>query len=308
VERWAVILAGGDGLRLRPLTRAIAGDERPKQFCRLLGDETLLEATLRRAGRSVPASRTAVVLTRIHAPYYEPLLAGRPVGLVVVQPLNRGTAPAILYAVHRVARRAPLGALALLPSDHYVSDDAAFMAHVETAFAAVAARPELIVLLGFTPTAPETDYGWIEPAGPIQPAPPAPLLRVGAFWEKPRREAAEALLRRGALWNGFVIIARIPALLGAMRQAVPDLVEAFEAVRPALGTPGEAAAVARLYAGLRPLNFSSEVLERRPANLAVLPVRDVEWSDWGDPGRVLATLRRLGAEPAWVPAAGGVPA
>ncbi len=97
--RWALILAGGDGTRLLTLTREIAGDDRPKQFCAVVGDETLLEQTRGRVARSVSADKTLFVLTRAHERYYEPALAGVPRERLVVQPKNAGTAPAILYGL-----------------------------------------------------------------------------------------------------------------------------------------------------------------------------------------------------------------
>ena len=75
-ERWALILAGGDGQRLRSLTRIIAGDERPKQFCRIVGRQTLLEVTQTRIAHTVPPNRTLVVLTRAHERYYGGLVEG----------------------------------------------------------------------------------------------------------------------------------------------------------------------------------------------------------------------------------------
>ena len=103
-------------------------------------------------------------------------------------------------------------------------------------------------------------------------------------------------------------MARLPALLAAMRQAIPALVEAFGALRPVLGGAGEADGVTRLYAGLGSVNFSREVLEQPSANLAVLPVRGLDWSDWGKPARVLATLDHLEHRPGWLAAARAVPA
>ena len=222
-------LAGGDGLRLRPLTRLIAGDERPKQFCSLLGSQSLLERTCRRAALAISPARTMVVLTRAHERYYIPFIANRPPHSVVIQPENRGTAAAILYGTMPHRGHRALGAVAVLPADHYVSDDSMFMGHVAAAFAAVEVRPDLVVLLGITPENAETEYGWIEPGEPI---PGTGLLRVARFWEKPAPQLARTLLDRGCVWNSFVVVARVPALLAMIRGIVPDLSRAF-APRPA---------------------------------------------------------------------------
>ena len=127
----AIILAGGNGERLRPLTRRLVGDDRPKQYCPVVGEETPLDQTRRRAAALVTPDRTLIVVTREHEPYYAPALAELPARNVVEQPVGRGTAPAILYALLRLRTVAPGGTVAILPSDHYVDDDAAFMARVE---------------------------------------------------------------------------------------------------------------------------------------------------------------------------------
>lgn len=296
-ERWALMLAGGDGERLRPLTRIIAGDERPKQFCRILGTETLLEATERRVALAVRPNRTLVALTRAHERYYGPLVAGRRASSLVVQPENRGTAPAILYGVMRIARSAPLAAVAIVPTDHYVSDDARFMSHVASAFDVVERRPELVVLLGIVPESAETEYGWIEPADRI---PDTPVFRVARFCEKPSSALAEELFRRHCLWNSFVIVARVPVLLALFCKYVPGLMGAFAGVQAWLDATAEARAVQSVYRRLQPMTFSEAVLAARPANLATLPAHGVRWNDWGHPRRVLATLAELGIEPDWV--------
>src|SRR5947208_9922331 len=160
----AVVLAGGDGTRLRPLTRQLTGDDRPKQFCRLLGAETLLAVTRGRARRLIAPERLFTVVTRKHERFYRSELADAAPGTVVVQPESRGTAPAILYALRRVAVVAPESPLVVLPSDHYVSDDDAFMARVEGALEAAQTRPNRVILLGIEPVRPETEDGWIEPS------------------------------------------------------------------------------------------------------------------------------------------------
>lgn len=295
-QRWGLILAGGEGVRLRPLTWAVVGDERPKQFCPVLGPETLLERTRRRTALAIPPARTLVALTRSHERYYRPLIAGMPPQCPLVQPAERGTAPAILYGLLRIASLSPTAAVAILPSDHYVSDDQVFMQHVAIAFAAVQTRPDLVVLLGIAPTHGESDYGWIVPGVPI---PGTALLRVNRFCEKPARTVADDLFERGGLWNSFVMVARVPSLLAVIRQAVPALRAAFAAVEATLGTPAEGAAVRTLYSSVPPSSFATDVLATRPSNLAVLPVCGVEWSDWGQPQRVLSTLAALGIRPEW---------
>jgi len=166
-RRWAIVLVRGDGTRLRDLTRRIAGDDRPKQFCRLLGETALLAETWRRIALEVLPGPNVLLVSHAHERFYAPLLADAWPRRVVVQPENRGIAPVIFYALLRVATVARNAAVAISPSDHYVSDDEAFMAHVGAGFDRVAARPELVALLAITPDRPETEYGWIEPGEPV---------------------------------------------------------------------------------------------------------------------------------------------
>lgn len=157
-------MAGGDGTRLKSLTRHIAGDERPKQFCSVLGRQTLLEETQHRAVLELAPARTLYVVNRAHENFYEPILSDEPTGNLVAQPSNRGTAPAILSSLLRIAARDPQAIVAFFPSDHYISDDAKFMAQIRTALDTAATRRDLVVLLGLDPESPEVEYGWIEPA------------------------------------------------------------------------------------------------------------------------------------------------
>lgn len=293
---WGVILAGGDGVRLRRLTRLVAGDERPKQFAKFLGDETLLERTRRRVGLLIAPHRTTFVLMRAHERYWAPLLDDVPERGLVAQPAGRGTAPAILYGVLRVAHVAPMGTVLIFPSDHWVSDDAVFMREVARACAAVDRRRDLIVLLGVTPDRAEVEYGWIEPGDTIGAG---PLRRVRRFVEKPEPGIAQALYEHGCLWNSFVMVGSVPAFTALLRLTVPLLWDAFAPVRAALGSMREAGVVERVYKGLIPADFSGAVLSRAGANLATLAVDGVVWSDWGRPARVLATLGGLGISPHW---------
>ena len=110
---------------------------------------------------------------------------------------------------------------------------------------------------------------------------------------------ATRLASRGCLWNSFVIVAHVATLRDLMRRALPALDEAFRPLQAAVGTAGEAATAERVYAALPAIDFSDHVLAPNPADLAVLPVTGVRWTDLGQPRRVFAVLRALGLQPAW---------
>jgi mannose-1-phosphate guanylyltransferase len=267
----------------------ISGDERPKQFCPILGRETLLEQTRRRVALAVSRNRTVVVVTGAHERFYARDLPTLDSRNLVVQPANRGTAPAILYSLLRIAEVATNDLVAIFPSDHFVSDDGRFMAHVEAAFEAVTASPEPVILLGITPDSADLEYGWIEPSDPLLRIDSSSLYRVRRFWEKPPAALAQSLRATGCLWNSFVIVARVAALMSLIDDAVPDLLDEFSSIQLRSNTALEAEAARSVYARIPPIDFSSQVLASRPGSLAVLPVEGVAWSDLGSPGRVLAT-------------------
>jgi len=295
-ERWAVILAGGDGTRLQSMTRAITGDNRPKQFVPIIGGRTLLNQTRRRVALSIKQSRTLIVVTEKHRRFYGPLLDELSRGLLLEQPQNKGTAPAILYSLLHVATRSPKAVVALFPSDHFFADDEEFMSHIDVAIDATEVQPELVTLLGITPTAPETEYGWIEPHSSILANAQRSITRVRKFWEKPSLNLATSLKERGCLWNSFVMVGRVDALLRMTRAAMPEMYAAFDAITSTFRTATEHRTLAELYSQIEDSNFSHQVLEARPEVLMVMRVGDVGWSDLGEPNRVLSTLARLGVQ------------
>jgi mannose-1-phosphate guanylyltransferase len=287
---WALILAGGDGTRLRTLTRQISGDARPKQFCPLLDGETLLERTRRRAGLLSRDDCQVVVVTRSHEPFYAGLTGDLAPGRLIVQPSNRGTAPGLLYPLLRIAELAGDVPLAVLPSDHYIDDDVVFMDAVRRALQAATARPGLVVLLGIEASTPETEYGWIEPAPRPLPIDGEPVFPVLRFWEKPALEVARALFVRECLWNSFVMVGHVAAFIDLIAAGAPALRQAFEPIRRALGSPREPAVTERVYAGIPEVDFSERVLVPAAGRVGVTRVKGVDWSDLGSPGRVLARL------------------
>jgi len=299
-DPWAIILAGGEGLRLRSLTQKIAGDPRPKQFCALLDGETMLDRTRRRAHLLVRPDRQVAVVTKTHREYFGELEPEFAPGSLVVQPANQGTVAGIVYPVMRVQHLAGDVPIAILPSDHDVTDDRAFMDHVEKALELVRKLPGQVVLLGIEAETPETEYGWIEPSN-LPLAVDGPLVfEVRRFWEKPSAPLARVLFERRCLWNSFVMVGCASAFLDCVNTAVPDVLVSFAPLRRALGTAEEAAVAEKVYADLTPLSFGARVLARVPERLLAIRVKDVGWSDWGHPARVMASLRRTGRHPCWL--------
>ena len=284
-NRYALILAGGDGTRLRSFTRAITGDERPKQFAPVIGGQTLLNQTRQRVAISIAEENTFVVVTRKHEQFYKPLSAST---RLLIQPENKGTAPGLIFPLLRIAAESPNATVAVFPSDHYFTDDQKFMSFVETGLQTAELNPETVTLLGISPAAPESEFGWIEPELLQTNNGVAPVHR---FWEKPTPTVAQELMERGCLWNSFVMIGRVEAFLKMSRCALPELFSYFEALVPVLGTSDEFLNLRTLYSWLPEINFSKEVLERRTADLRVIKVDNVGWSDLGDPLRVGAVLR-----------------
>jgi len=200
---WAVVLAGGQGRRLRPLIRRVCGDERPKQFAPLVGSRSMLSATLDRVALAIDPKRTVVVAHRDHVGYFADEMAQGLLPRVLVQPADRGTAAAVLLAAHWISWLDPESTLALFPSDHFIRNEAAFIDRVQGVAAFVREHPEWMVLLGAASTEPEPEYGWIAPGAVVGRVGGDPIRRVLWFVEKPTRlavDAARRALERSAGW------------------------------------------------------------------------------------------------------------
>ena len=279
-HRWGVCLAGGDGVRLKPVTRAICGDERPKQFCPLLDEQSLLAHALRRVELVIPREQTLVSLNGEHCKWFLQEPALRP-DQRVVQPGNRGTAPAIAHALLSVARADQGAIVGIFPADHHYSNEALFVESLESAFAGALKHPDFVMLLGARPHCPETSYGWIA-LGP-QAASQPDLFQVQEFQEKPSRKVAESLLSRSSAWNTFVMVGHVQALLKIVSATLPGLVDSLRTARPWAGT--ETFIEYSAYQRIPAVDFSARVLPASVEQLLVLRLGDVGWCDVGDPGR-----------------------
>ena len=301
--RWGVILAGGDGVRLRPLTRFISGDDRPKQFCRLFGARTLLGQTRSRIKSSISRERTLVVLTGSHERFYTEELSDIARNRMIVQPENRGTLPAILCALLRIVQLDEDASVAFFPSDHHYADEKELIAGIESAFAIAHTDPDAVILFGAAARHAEVAYGLIEPdvsSSDDSRDSDNPLPRVRRFWEKPSEAEAQMLLEKGCLWNTFVMVGRVRAFLAMIQLAAPGLYDVFASLPLRAHSEMAAEALAAVYSRIAVADFSQQVLSTHPDKLTVLSLGDVGWSDLGDPQRVVSTLSRHGAESPWI--------
>jgi mannose-1-phosphate guanylyltransferase len=292
-NRWALVLADGDGTRLRELTELLAGTPIPKQYCRIHEGHSLLESTLTRIAPLVPAARRLVIVTNNHLPFAREQLVGLPPGNVLVQPHNRDTGPGLLFALLELSRRDPGGTVAVFPSDHYVGNPSAFRVHVERVDRLVEEFPDCIGLLGIRPEWPEPGYGYIEPGPILHLSRGGAAFGVSTFREKPGAQSAADISARGGLWNSFVMVFRVARVL--------DLIAS---VRPA-----DYSAMRRLVMQGRlnrdcdsfpPWNFSADFLGHIPEHLVVIDADRTNWSDWGTREAIERTFATLNQVPPWL--------
>jgi mannose-1-phosphate guanylyltransferase len=289
---WAVLLAGGDGVRLRELTMRIAGDDRPKQFCPILGAESLLRQTRARLDPLFSGDRQVFVVSDAHERYYSKELADAKESLVIAQPLNRGTAVGIIVALVQVMQADPDAIVGFFPCDHHYCDDESFRSIVRAATVGVEQFSQSLVIVGAEAEYAETDYGWIEPGPAVWETQGKPLCRVNRFWEKPALPKARALLQSGCLWNTFVAFGSAATFLELVCSEVPEVVLA---VTRALADRD----LAPTYAQLPIVDFSRDILTHQANRLLVLRDSGSGWADLGSPNRVLGLLAKNVNPAAW---------
>ncbi len=295
--RCGIVLAGGEGQRLRPFVRRFRTDDLPKQYVNLIGSHTMLEQTFHRAEKIIRKERVFTVVTRAHLKYAEVRrqLSGRPKGTVVVQPENKETAPGLLLPFTYLYRSFPDATVVVLPSDHFIIEQDLFTKHLDLACRVVETDPSRFILLGMQPAEPDPEYGYILPDEKTNDLGVHKVLR---FVEKPQPPAAREIIAKGGLWNTMIMVFKAKTLMDLVCTTARSLYSSFKRIIDAIETTKERAVVKEIYQKIEPLNFSSGLLETLPLSvsvcLSVLPVKGVYWSDLGSEQRLVSALQKTG--------------
>jgi mannose-1-phosphate guanylyltransferase len=298
-QLWSIILAGGEGTRLRSLVHRWLGRPKPKQYCAFVGTRSMFQHTLDRAIKVTPLARTVTVAAHHHRHDVLVQLDGRANSTVIFQPANRDTAAGVFLPLTYIRAQAPHATVVLYPSDHFVYPENRFLEAVRRAVKIAQARPDRVVILGVPPDRLELDYGWIQIDQPLLNPLGEPVQTVRSFLEKPGAAQADAALRTGALWNTLVFAANVERLWALGWQYLPDMMPLFERLSNALGGPEEGYVLDTIYRNMPAKNFSSDLLQCTPETLAVIELTGSLWSDWGKPERITETLRRIDRRPAY---------
>lgn len=284
----ALVMAGGDGARLRTLT-TVAGTSIPKQYCSLRGGASLLEESLARAGAVTSRHNISAVVAEQHRHWWLTQLGGMPAHNIVIQPRNRGTANGILLSLLSLFDQNRGARIVLLPADHHVREESTLACAMRAALDQLQPCSEEILLLGVEPEEADPELGYMVPGSPDGRA----RLRVVRFVEKPTILEARELIGAGALWNSFIVASTVHGLLSLFARGNPDIVHAMRrALRWDRLAPGSASAVGALYDELATVDFSRDVLAKQISHLRVLRVPSCGWTDLGTPERVARVLHR----------------
>jgi mannose-1-phosphate guanylyltransferase len=286
LEFAAVILAGGSGTRFWPRSRKA----QPKLVLSLDGDRTMIQNTVERVKPVVSDGQVWIITNDLLAETIAKQLPDVTAKHILREPAARNTAPACGLAAFLLERRSPDAVLGVFPSDHTIGDVARFR-RVVRAGAALARRTAAIVVLGVSPSRPETGYGYIELGAAIDPivegGESIPVRRVHRFTEKPDKAKAKRFLRSGNYaWNSGMFLWTAKTLVDAMREHQPKIAELLEKIAEAWGTPKFDKVFAELYPQCESISIDYAVLEPRSAKgegrseLYCLP-GDFAWSDLG---------------------------
>jgi mannose-1-phosphate guanylyltransferase len=287
---WSLVLAGGNGERLRDYTEQCFGAYRPKQYCTFLGKRSMIQHTWARAKALCVPHQVVTVMDQSHWGYVRAQLIQEPLGRLVWQPENRGTGPGVFLPLSYIRAHDPHATVILWPSDHFISPVEPMIQVIRDAAALVQEHTHRMVLLTVPPQSQEQDYGWVIPGDRLPNSGGSQVREVRRFVEKPQRGQLEDIALSGGQWNTLVLIANVQTLWEAGRQCIPEVVMPLEEHAGGIGTSSEHQRLLHLYRTMPTRNFSSDLLSLIPQQLHMMDLTGVYWSDWGRPERIQETI------------------
>jgi mannose-1-phosphate guanylyltransferase len=280
----AIIMAGGSGTRFWPKSRR----HRPKQLLCLSGERSLIQQTFDRIGPLATPDRVRIVTGTDQVAAIASQLPEIPAGNLIAEPSPRDTAACVALAAMTVAHADPEGVMVVMPADHVIRPEAAFVRTIEAALQVIESEPEALVTFGIRPTRPETGYGYIEHGEPLGAKDGVGVFRVAQFREKPDRKTAEEFLATGRFsWNSGIFVWKAKTILTELARHRPSLFEAMTPIREAMGTPRYDEVLKTVFPTLERVPIDKAVMEKS-GHVRMLEVL-FEWNDVGD-WRAIADL------------------
>lgn len=272
---YAVIMAGGGGTRLWPVSRK----QTPKQLLPLLGKETLFQSTVNRLEKLFPPERILIVTVAEQAREMQKQVPAIPTENYLIEPAPRGTASVVALAAAVLRKRDPEAVMAIQTSDHYIRNRDLF--HYLIRAAVDVAQQGYLVTLGITPTYPATGYGYIQQGEPLEGEYRYPVYEVKRFKEKPNEATAQQLLRSGDhSWNSGMFVWRADMILKEIERQMPALFKVVHEIGAVWGTPDQHDVVQSHWYDLKSQTIDYGVMEKAE-KVAVLPASGLGWSDVG---------------------------
>lgn len=296
-QLWAIILAGGNGERIRTLTDRWKGKHIPKQYCAFVGMRSMLQHTLDRAEVLVKRDHERILIARTHRCEAQSQLADYWTGSVIVQPANRDTFPGIFLPLTHIYAQDKNATVVIYPSDHFIYPKKKFAQVIVSAAQAVEDLPDKLLLIGVPADSPEREYGWICPGSEIWQSGKYIAYEVERFLEKPLHADAVDAMACGGLWNTFIMVVKAHTLWQLGWNYFPEIMTLFERLLNAVGSCHESDVLESIYEVMPAQNFSTGILAQAADQIGVMPMNGVLWSDWGREKRIVETLFNLGKRP-----------
>jgi len=271
---YAIIMAGGTGTRLWPLST----EEEPKQVHSLTGDRSLFQEAVDRVKSFVGLKHVMVVAGEDHRPKLHSQVLGIPLDNFIMEPEGRGTAPCIGLTAAHLSREDPDAVMIVLTADHYIGDVDGFHSALEAAVEA--ADKGHLVTLGIKPDEASTGYGYIKHGEKLYNIKEHEVLRVERFTEKPEEETAEEMFESGNYsWNSGMFVWKVERIMEEFKEHMPQFYQKLEKIREAVGTKSYKHVLKDTWEEVPRQTIDYGVMEKAQ-DVVVLPV-DIDWSDLG---------------------------